>query len=245
MYKNFNSNKSLISYYKDISKYPVLKHTQTINLFKEFETEKIIAYKTKIKNKLILSNLRLVINEAKKYKKVDIPINDIIQEGNLGLIRAIEKFDYKKGFHFSTYARWWIKQAIGRHIENKSRTIRIPVHITNILKKSDKQSSSNNINDTLIYQSLQDALSLNSYINNPRSLKDKKEELQTKIRSPLLNPEELSESKELFNIINDVLKSLSPREEAIIRLRFGISEDPTNHNKWPITLEEINKIKEK
>jgi len=113
-------------------------------LTKEDEYEVAIAARSgnlRAKNRMIESNLRLVINVAKRYQYSDIPLIDIIQEGNTGLIRAVEKFDATQGFRFSTYATWWIKNNIERCIMNTSRTIRVPVHIIKIYKRINKVAS--------------------------------------------------------------------------------------------------------
>ena len=124
-----NSDDILQMYLKDIGKLKMLKP------YEEQEIARIIQEgnsqeKQKAKNKLVQTNLRLVVSIAKKYIGHGILFMDLVQEGSLGLIRAAEKFDYKKGFKFSTYATWWIRQTIIRAIANQSKTIRIPVHMS-------------------------------------------------------------------------------------------------------------------
>ena len=132
-----NKNEILQMYLKDISKIKLLKKDDEINIGKKIKEgnkkESIIARK-----KLIQSNLRLVVSIAKKYVGQGILFMDLIQEGSLGLIKAVERFDYKKGFRFSTYATWWIKQSIIRAIANNSRTIRIPVHMGDKIRNLKK-----------------------------------------------------------------------------------------------------------
>src|SRR5918998_3949259 len=108
----------------ELGRYPLLTAAEEIDLAKRIEKGDMAA-----KERMILSNLRLVVSIAKKYQGADLPLLDLIQEGIFGLVRASEKFDWRKGYKFSTYATFWIRQAIQRGVENKSRTIRIPVHI--------------------------------------------------------------------------------------------------------------------
>lgn len=129
------SSDSLQIYLNQISKTPLLKASEEIALAKRIERGDL-----KAKNRMIESNLRLVVSIAKKYRGLGLPFFDLIQEGNDGLIRGVEKFDWRKGFKFSTYATWWIRQGIQRALENKSNTIRVPVHVTQKTLKIDKTS---------------------------------------------------------------------------------------------------------
>lgn len=123
-------------YMKEIGRYPLLSYKEEVEICK-----KIAEGNPEATKKLIESNLRLVVSIAKKYlNNTSIPLLDLIQEGNIGLMKAVEKFDYTKGFKFSTYATYWIRQSIGRAITDQSRTIRIPVHINELLAKVSKTS---------------------------------------------------------------------------------------------------------
>src|SRR3954467_3415927 len=126
------SSDSLQRFLRDIGRTKLLTAAQEIELAKRVERGDLRA-----KRHMIEANIRLVVSIAKRYRNQGLPFLDLIQEGTIGLVRAVEKFDYRKGYKFSTYATWWIRQAISRAIAAKGRTIRIPIHIDNILKKLD------------------------------------------------------------------------------------------------------------
>ena len=123
---------SLQLFLDGIAKTPLLTAAEEIELAKRIERGDLDA-----KDRMVQANLRLVVSIAKRYRNQGLPFMDLIQEGSIGLVRAVEKFDYRKGFKFSTYATWWIRQAISRAIADKSRTIRIPIHINQTLQKLD------------------------------------------------------------------------------------------------------------
>lgn len=122
-------------YFKDIRKIPLLTSGEEVELAKCYKKGDLTA-----KDRLIRSNLRLVINIAKKYMHLGIPLLDLIEEGNIGLMRAVDKFNYRKGYRFSTYAAWWIKQSITRCIFDQARTIRLPVYMSELISKWKKTS---------------------------------------------------------------------------------------------------------
>jgi RNA polymerase primary sigma factor len=124
------SDNPIRTYFGEISRVPLLTREDEVRLSKRIE-----AGDKRAKEELAEANLRLVVSIAKKYRGCGLPFLDLIQEGNLGLMKAIEKFDYKKGYKFSTYATWWIRQAILRAITNRSRTIRVPTHINELIRK--------------------------------------------------------------------------------------------------------------
>ena len=128
--RSSRSDNPIRTYFGEISRVPLLTREDEIALSKRIEVGD-----KRAKEELAEANLRLVVSIAKKYRGCGLPFLDLIQEGNLGLMKAIEKFDYTKGFKFSTYATWWIRQAILRAITNRSRTIRVPTHINELIRK--------------------------------------------------------------------------------------------------------------
>jgi len=231
-------------YLKEIGSIPLLTVEEEIALAKRIEKFDKVAQAT-----LIKANLRLVVSVAKKYTKRGLHFLDLIQEGNQGLIRAVEKFKYKKGFKFSTYAIWWIRQAITRAIADQARTIRIPVHmvetinkvrkVTRILtQKLGREPSYEEIADELgltpekvkgILKTAMDPISLETPINgeNESSLGDFVEDKQ------VMEPVRSAYSNMLKEQIHDVLSSLTEREHKVINYRFGLEDG------WQRTLEEV------
>ena len=233
-------------YLKDIGRVPLLTPEEEIELairIKDNDQE--------AKERLIQANLRLVVSIAKRYVGRGMMFLDLIQEGNLGLIKAVDKFDYTKGFKFSTYATWWIRQAITRAIADQGRTIRIPVHMVETINKVKKTSN------MLLHRDGHDptpeeiAEELNMPVEKVRDILRISQEpvsLETPIGEEedshlgdfipdedALSPADAAAMTFLKSKVNEVLETLTPREAEVLRLRFGLKDGT------PQTLEEVGK----
>ena len=239
--KTFNSiskeNDLLQTYLKDIGKIKLLNTKEELELGKTIkEGEK--PYNEIAKRKLIQANLRLVVSIAKKYIGQGVLFMDLIQEGSFGLIRAAEKYDYKKGYKFSTYATWWIKQTIVRAISNSSRVIRIPVHMSDKIRKYKKIYSelSFKLNRepsleelskelkmsekkvlTIRKSIIKEPISLDTPVTDDLSVQDYIED------NSFHSPEIQTQKNMLSSTLKDLLKSLDEREKKILTYRFGIN----------------------
>ncbi len=204
-----------------------------------------------VKNRLIQANLRLVINIAKKYLNRGLSFLDLIQEGNMGLMKAAEKYDYQKGYKFSTYSTWWIRQAITRAIADYARTIRVPVHVLETMNKITKVTIS-------LFQELgrepnleeisgkaglplEKVRKIMKVSNEPISIETPIGDDESKLGDFIADPNSPSPFTELVGIslkeeIDKVLSTLTPREEKVIRMRLGIGE------KTDFTLEEVGEV---
>ena len=237
---------SIKIYMREMGQFSMLSADEEIKLAK-----RIAEGDQSAKNELVEANLRLVVSLARHYQGCGLSYQDLIQEGNIGLIKAAEKFDVSKGFRFSTYASWWIKQALSRAIADQSRTIRIPVHMTeniNKFKKTERELLSK-LNREPKVKEIADAMGISekqakeiqSYIVEPTSLDIQVgDDDDTTIGSFIedthfVNPESAYIKESNGDVVNAVLDTLSDREANILRLRFGIG------GKKAMTLEEVGK----
>ena len=233
-------------YLKDIGRVPLLSAEEEVELAKRMQEDDVAA-----KKRLSEANLRLVVSIAKRYVGRGMLFLDLIQEGNLGLMKAVEKFDYQKGFKFSTYATWWIRQSITRAIADQARTIRIPVHMVEtinkltrvqrvLLQELGREPTPEEIAEKMgvteervreIQKIAQDPVSLETPIGEEEDshLGDFIEDEKT------ITPSDSVAFTMLKEQLLGVLDTLTPREEKVLRLRYGIDDGK------PRTLEEVGK----
>lgn len=243
-----NDDSSVLSIYmKELNKLPLISHEEEIELFKKIKKGDLRA-----RNKVIESNLRFVVKIAKKYQNQGLPLDDLINEGNIGLMTALDKFDIDKGYHFISYAVWWIRQSIMKAINEKSRAVRLPLNRSNELLQIQKaQKTLTHINGeepsvemiasetnldiemvkTLVSVS-KDMVSLDAPVfkdNETSSVGDY-------IESDIDSPDQIVMSDLMRDDINEALSQLSEKEKDIIEHRFGLN------NKSQMSLKEIGEI---
>ena len=233
-------------YLREIGRVNLLTAREEVDLAKKMEAGSMAA-----RERLIKANLRLVVSVAKKYIGRGMSLLDLIQEGNIGLIRAVEKFDYRRGYKFSTYATWWIRQAITRSIADQARTIRIPVHMVEtinklvrisrrLLQEKGREPTSEEIAEEMgivpekvreIIKVSQQPISLETPIGE-----EEDSHLGDFIEDPsALAPAEAASHQMLKEAVGAVLDTLSDREQKVLKLRFGLDDGRTR------TLEEVGR----
>lgn len=241
------SDDSVRLYLREIGKIPLLTAEEELAL-----ANRVVAGEKKAKDKMAEANMRLVVSIAKRYSGRGLDFLDLIQEGNTGLLRAVEKFDPSKGFKFSTYATWWIRQAITRAIADQARTIRIPVHmvetINKLLRTQRRMTQELNREPTIeelgkelemepekveyVIKIKQDITSLDAGVG--RDSDDEDSVLLDFIEDEdTSTPEESASVQLLKEQVRDILSSLSDREQKILRMRFGLDNGKSH------TLEEV------
>jgi RNA polymerase primary sigma factor len=240
------STDSLQLFLKDIGKVPLLTAAQEVELSKRIERGDHRA-----KQQMVEANLRLVVSIAKNYRNQGLPFLDLIQEGTIGLVRAAEKFDYRKGFKFSTYATWWIRQAVARALADKARTIRMPVHVVEKLNKIGRverkllaelghDPTADEIARELeiereeveqIRRSAQAPISLEKPVGD-----EEESEFGHFLADQLATaPDEAAETTLRKETLKRILCALSPRERRVLELRYGLD------GQHPRTLDEVGR----
>lgn len=240
---------SLKIYFKEMSQFNILSQEEELNYAKRAELGDQAAQEA-----LINANLRLVCSLAKRYEGCGLSYSDLIQEGNIGLLKAIKKYNYRKGFRFSTYAAWWVQQCLSRAVADNGRTIRVPAHIIedvnkmrtqirNLTLKLNHEPTLEEISTELNFptEKVQELLlymdsnitSLDAPINN-----DEEDDLNIGMyieNKTCINPEKLYLQKDKIHNINEIISTLSKREADVIRKRFGILDGKA------LTLDEVGK----
>ncbi len=239
------SSDSIQMYLREIGKVPLLNFEEEVALAKRKEKGEVAA-----KIQLIRANLRLVVSIAKKYTGHSLSLLDLIQEGNIGLFRAVEKFEYRKGYKFSTYATWWIRQAITRALADQSRTIRIPVHMVETINKFQQvqrrliqdlgreplpEEIAYEMGEDLdkirhVIKISQETVSLETTIGDDdedSTLSDFIEDKKT------ISPDKVAALRLLKDHVQEIITDLTPREQKILEMRFGLTDGIAH------TLEEV------
>lgn len=234
-------------YMREMGSIPMLTLQEELDL-----TSKAAAGDAEAKNKLVSANLRLVMPVVKHYMGCGVPFLDLVQEGNIGLMKAADRFDPNRGYRFSTYATWWIKQTVSRAVADQSRIIRIPVHMTETINKVKKKTrelavtlqrdptpadvayamgmSESDVKD--IFDYMNSIASLDAPVGDSEG--DEEVTIASFIADPNFpDPAEAYDEEDMRMTIERVLATLSPREAEVIRLRFGLE------NGKPMTLEEV------
>lgn len=252
-----------------LKKYPVVTGNDLINYMDRLNTlsNAYVKRSSELKNRFIKSNLKLVISIAKNYMGRGLPLADLIQEGNLGLMRAVEKFDYTLGYKFSTYATWWIQQAVFRAPFEKTKTIRIPVYLyewagkvravtTMLTKEIGREPTCEEIAKELgvspsvvkrIIQTASDVMNNVQSLDTPISNEDQRAHIEFVEDEKIPPPDSAILKRTVQNRVEDILSLLNPKEQEIIRMRFGIGIETTYTlneigDKFGVTRERIRQI---
>tara|TARA_R100000655_G_C2976308_1_gene191171 strand:- start:303 stop:1064 length:762 start_codon:yes stop_codon:yes gene_type:complete len=248
---------NLTSFFQEVGKHDLLTKAQEVELAQKIENGDRLA-----RDQMISANLRLAISLAKNYTNTGCSLEDLIQESSLGLIKAVDRFDWRKGFKFSTYAVWWIKQALRKHVASNTSQIKLPTHARGLLWKMKvaKEEYEEEFGVEPTPEELSDILgvklsTLNAIIKSARptisidSTVSWGDEGGRRIAEIIPDESESMDSRiereEISNIVRKALSSLTKREELVIRLRFGIEEPDSDHVNFPITTEEIKALNER
>jgi RNA polymerase primary sigma factor len=236
---------SLQLFLRDIGKIPLLTAAQEVEISKRIERGDHLA-----KQEMVEANLRLVVSIAKRYRNQGLPLLDLIQDGTIGLVRAAEKFDWRKGYKFSTYATWWIRQSVARSLADKARTIRMPVHIVeklNKIKRTERKLSQELSREPTVAEiafdlglSEQEVLNIIRQAQQPVSLEQPVGDDESEFGQLLEDEKSPQPDDTVAEILRNeklkgMLKTLSFRERGVLEMRFGLN------GQVPKTLEEIGR----
>jgi RNA polymerase primary sigma factor len=230
---------SFSQYMKELETLPKDVYEDNIEIFQRVEKGDKTA-----RDEVVKANLRLVISIAKKWKGVGVSLDDLVQEGNIGLLRAVDKFQWQKGCKFSTYATWWIKQAIGQYIIHKN-SVRLPAHIVGLQRKMVKETKKfhDEFDVEPTIEELQELtgasekmvkatlMSNKQFISIDDSLNDECSGLEQMISDHIHDPFEQISQMELIRLVRKQMQLLTPKELTIMRLRYGLTED-LDDPKW-------------
>lgn len=247
---------TLQAYFKQVGKTKLLTREDEVML-----SQRIEKGDQRARDRMIRANLRLAISIAKKYQNRGCDLEDLIQESSIGLVKAVDRFDWRKGFKFSTYACWWIKQAVRRHIASHSSSIRLPSYAKSIMWKIKQTKidyeeefgcapTNEELADLLgvSQDTLESVLRCSSTpVSLDKSLRYKSAEIGRTLSDIVPDenykmPDDALDEQKITEIVRASLASLSSREEKIMRMRFGITENNHDHINFPITNEEKKKL---
>ena len=249
---------SLDYYFKDVGRRKLLTRAEEVSLSKRIEKGDPLA-----RQHMIESNLRLAISIAKKYYKSGCSMEDLIQESNIGLMKAVEKFDWRRGFKFSTYASWWIRQSVSRYVSTHRNTIKVPAHasslaykIKNLMEEYESEFNQSptmteiteilGVTENMVKASL-DSMKFRHLVSFDSTLGNDEGGRQILETIPDVNsvtPDKILDQKRVSDIISASLSKLTKREEQVMRLRFGLS-DIEDSRELMLDEEKFNEIKDK
>ena len=250
---------NLETFFKDVSKTALLTREQEVEL-----SQKIEKGDDHARNHMIKANIRLAISIAKKYQKKGCDLEDLIQESNIGLMKAVDRYDWRRGFKFSTYACWWIKQAVRRHLTTQSSAIKLPSYARGMLWKIKQMREEyfDEFGGNPSQEELADLLGVSiktlenlihcsaptASLDMPIGYRSSGDGGGRTLREIIPdvhadNLDEILDAQKIHCLIKETLSTLSQREEQVIRLRFGISEDPKDATKYPISKKQLKQLK--
>ena len=231
------------SYFNHLTRGRLLTREEEVTL-----SQRIEAGDQNARNQMIEANLRLAVSIAKRHQRSGCSLEDLIQESNVGLIKAVDRFDWRRGFKFSTYASWWIKQAVRRHVTDTASDIRVPAHMTALAwhisvfieeyegkfgtKPSNEEIaammcvSADTVKEVLNSSGVRSTVSLDQMIGDS----DGKKVIETIADPEIESPDDAIDRQKIMHAISQCLDRLTPREEQVLRLRFGVSEISNSEN---------------